>query len=78
MKNNWCIQGGQKLEDWVKKQFPRPNINGGHEDKCYFLMGVYLDVWDFNLAPEGRRLISFEEFLQIINQSEVSDYQLFN
>ena len=73
LTDNWCIKGGQLFHNFIlqleRKHGVTINVVGNYPDAYYSLSADNLFDWNYHKQgpPNNRTLITFEEFLQIVN-----------
>lgn len=86
LTDKWCIKGGEKFRNYIseieRKRGKNANITGHKSDWCYWLDDTSnIFCWSHTENRfHNRTLISFEEFLQLINKEghqNNNNYQIY-
>ncbi len=84
--NNWCIKGSKELKNWVANNIIGSYWLGDDQMRYYYIDFLAVDKNKLvccNSIEKGRKEISFEQFLNIMNQHHIgyklkAEYEKYN
>lgn len=76
LTDNWCIQGGEELKQWIRKydqSNPKKiNVIGDNYNMFYWIINPStFTVWTYEDSPQGRTVITVKQLEEMVAEKDL-------